>query len=176
MKLLKTQFKWYPGMLYIGLVILGIIRYQFLTVISTMFSAEFSVLGDLKKLWICIRNQGESLWPLSFAFLHNLQEASVTKWLFNSKLREISWKRARRCITKAVCCVLQLCSALAGLSVVICLDVSILFFSSDRMPLISAVPCWKMKSFLAPMWFIIIQARAVRVLKIMFGLHYVKIS
>lgn len=44
-------------------------------------------------------------------------------------------------------CVLQLCSALAGLRVVICLDVSVLFLSSDKMLLISAIPCWKMGNF-----------------------------
>lgn len=55
----------------------------------------------------------------------------------------------------------------------ICRDVSAFFFSSDRIALISpAVPCWKMKSFLAPVRYIIIQAKAVQVFKIMFGLLY----
>lgn len=58
---------------------------------------------------------------------------------------------------------LQLYSALAAFTVIYC-DASAFFFSSDRIALIyPAVPCWKMKSFLAPVWYITIQAKAVQV-------------
>lgn len=141
--------------------------------INNVFSRIFSTWGFEKAMDLHKKSRGISLTPL-FCFPPQSTRSFCKKMAVQLQAKGDLLKKRETMHHKG--CVLQLCSALAGLSVVICLDVSILFFSSDRMLLISAVPCWKMKSFLAPMWFIIIQARAVRVLKIMFGLHYVKIS
>lgn len=141
--------------------------------INNVFSRIFSTWGFEKAMDLHKKSRGISLTPL-FCFPPQSIRSFCNKMAVQLQAKGDLLKKRETMHHKG--CVLQLCSALAGLSVVICLDVSILFFSSDRMLLISAVPCWKMKSFLAPMWFIIIQARAVRVLKIMFGLHYVKIS
>lgn len=141
--------------------------------INNVFSRIFSTWGFEKAMDLHKKSRGISLTPL-FCFPPQSIRCFCNKMAVQLQAKGDLLKKRETMHHKG--CVLQLCSALAGLSVVICLDVSILFFSSDRMLLISAVPCWKMKSFLAPMWFIIIQARAVRVLKIMFGLHYVKIS
>jgi len=141
--------------------------------INNVFSRIFSTWGFEKAMDLHKKSRGISLTPL-FCFPPQSTRSFCKKMAVQLQAKGDLLKKRETMHHKG--CVLQLCSALAGLSVVICLDVSILFFSSDRMLLISAVPCWKMKSFLAPMWFIIIQARALRVLKIMFGLHYVKIS
>lgn len=141
--------------------------------INNVFSRIFSTWGFEKAMDLHKKSRGISLTPL-FCFPPQSIRSFCNKMAVQLQAKGDLLKKRETMHHKG--CVLQLCSALAGLSVVICLDVSILFFSSDRMLLISAVPCWKMKSFLAPMWFIIIQARALRVLKIMFGLHYVKIS
>lgn len=141
--------------------------------INNVFSRIFSTWQFEKAMDLHKKSRGISLTPL-FCFPPQSTRSFCKKMAVQLQAKGDLLKKRETMHHKG--CVLQLCSALAGLSVVICLDVSILFFSSDRMLLISAVPCWKMKSFLAPMWFIIIQARAVRVLKIMFGLHYVKIS
>lgn len=141
--------------------------------INNVFSRIFSTWQFEKAMDLHKKSRGISLTPL-FCFPPQSTRSFCNKMAVQLQAKGDLLKKRETMHHKG--CVLQLCSALAGLSVVICLDVSILFFSSDRMLLISAVPCWKMKSFLAPMWFIIIQARAVRVLKIMFGLHYVKIS
>lgn len=141
--------------------------------INNVFSRIFSTWQFEKAMDLHKKSRGISLTPL-FCFPPQSIRSFCNKMAVQLQAKGDLLKKRETMHHKG--CVLQLCSALAGLSVVICLDVSILFFSSDRMLLISAVPCWKMKSFLAPMWFIIIQARAVRVLKIMFGLHYVKIS
>lgn len=141
--------------------------------INNVFSRIFSTWGFEKAMDLHKKSRGISLTPL-FCFPPQSIRCFCNKMAVQLQAKGDLLKKRETMHHKG--CVLQLCSALAGLSVVICLDVSVLFFSSDRMLLISAVPCWKMKSFLAPMWFIIIQARAVRVLKIMFGLHYVKIS
>lgn len=141
--------------------------------INNVFSRIFSTWGFEKAMDLHKKSRGISLTPL-FCFPPQSIRSFCNKMAVQLQAKGDLLKKRETMHHKG--CVLQLCSALAGLSVVICLDVSVLFFSSDRMLLISAVPCWKMKSFLAPMWFIIIQARAVRVLKIMFGLHYVKIS
>lgn len=141
--------------------------------INNVFSRIFSTWGFEKAMDLHKKSRGISLTPL-FCFPPQSTRSFCKKMAVQLQAKGDLLKKRETMHHKG--CVLQLCSALAGLSVVICLDVSVLFFSSDRMLLISAVPCWKMKSFLAPMWFIIIQARAVRVLKIMFGLHYVKIS
>lgn len=141
--------------------------------INNVFSRIFSTWQFEKAMDLHKKSRGISLTPL-FCFPPQSTRSFCKKMAVQLQAKGDLLKKRETMHHKG--CVLQLCSALAGLSVVICLDVSVLFFSSDRMLLISAVPCWKMKSFLAPMWFIIIQARAVRVLKIMFGLHYVKIS
>jgi len=141
--------------------------------INNVFSRIFSTWGFEKAMDLHKKSRGISLTPL-FCFPPQSTRSFCKKMAVQLQAKGDLLKKRETMHHKG--CVLQLCSALAGLSVVICLDVSVLFFSSDRMLLISAVPCWKMKSFLAPMWFIIIQARALRVLKIMFGLHYVKIS
>lgn len=141
--------------------------------INNVFSRIFSTWGFEKAMDLHKKSRGISLTPL-FCFPPQSIRSFCNKMAVQLQAKGDLLKKRETMHHKG--CVLQLCSALAGLSVVICLDVSVLFFSSDRMLLISAVPCWKMKSFLAPMWFIIIQARALRVLKIMFGLHYVKIS
>lgn len=141
--------------------------------INNVFSRIFSTWGFEKAMDLHKKSRGISLTPL-FCFPPQSIRCFCNKMAVQLQAKGDLLKKRETMHHKG--CVLQLCSALAGLSVVICLDVSVLFFSSDRMLLISAVPCWKMKSFLAPMWFIIIQARALRVLKIMFGLHYVKIS
>lgn len=57
-------------MLYIALVLMGIVRYQFLTVVSIMFSVEFLVFGDLKSYGFAYRIK-DNLWPLLF-FLNHL--------------------------------------------------------------------------------------------------------
>lgn len=141
--------------------------------INNVFSRIFSTWQFEKAMDLHKKSRGISLTPL-FCFPPQSTRSFCKKMAVQLQAKGDLLKKRETMHHKG--CVLQLCSALAGLSVVICLDVSVLFFSSDRMLLISAVPCWKMKSFLAPMWFIIIQARALRVLKIMFGLHYVKIS